>query len=206
MVTYVQIGLLLDSLFHIYRFHKLGLSSITGIWGQPQSVTMSYCLSAWALLPVFCVKPVGLFLAKSIARFWWLALVALFLNQVAGRSVLKGIFDAMLLAVLLGWEVADEVYVRNSDHLKSEVQRTLMHSELMNLFQTTVVVATFIISTFGFSFAPTYIQTYYATSIGQPTVWWFGVMSAYVTCGVGVFIAARFWMLAMSKRRDNGAC
>lgn len=205
MMTYVQVGLLLDSLFHIYRFHKIGWSSITGISGQPQSIMLSYCLSAWALVPIIFIRPFSSYLAKHITRFWWLALLAFLLNQVAGRSILKGIFDIMLLAILLGWEVTDNVYAWNRDHLKSDVRRTLMHSELMNLFQTTLVGVTFVISTFGFSFAPNYIQKYYSTSIGQPTVWWFGVMSAYITCGVGVFIAARFWMLAMSKRRSDDA-
>jgi hypothetical protein len=150
VLTFVQVGLFLDNLFHVYRFHKIGWTSITGIIGQPQSIILSYGISIWALLPLFFCRRIAPVLGKGLTQILAFAAVALLLNQIAGRSVLKGMFDIMLLAILFGWELIEDFYARNRDHLKTDTQLQLIHSELMNLFQTTVVVLTFVISTFGF--------------------------------------------------------
>lgn len=92
------------------------------------------------------------------------------------------------------------LYERKSpQELKGE-DTSLLHSELMNLFQTTLIIITFVIATFGFAFAPSYLEKYYTTDIGQPTVWWFSLMTMYITAYVILFISVRCWEQAMYVR------
>lgn len=203
VLIYVQIGFLLNSLLHIYRFDKIGWSSITGLSGQPQSIALSYGLTAWAIVPVLFVKPLAASVGRRAQYMWCYAAMTLTLNQIAGRSLLKGILDVTLLGILFGWELVNDLYATNRDHLKTNLQLQLVHTELMNLFQTTVVGVTFAISVFGFTFAPSYLQTYYTKDIGQPTVWWFGTMAVYLSVGIMLFVSLRCWALAVSKRRSE---
>lgn len=70
----------------------------------------------------------------------------------------------------------------------------------MTIFQTSLAIMTFVIATFGFSFAPNYIEKYYTENIGQPTVWWFAVLTMYLTIGVLTFISLYPWLIAVKLR------
>jgi hypothetical protein len=73
-------------------------------------------------------------------------------------------------------------------------------SELMVIFQISLAILTFIITIFGFSFAPNYIEKYYHQEVGQATVWWFGVMTIYLTIGVLIFVSIHAWVFAVRLR------
>ena len=74
---------------------------------------------------------------------------------------------------------------------------------MITLFQTSLAILTFVITIFGFSFAPDYIEKYYHQSIGQPTVWWFAVLTIYISVGVIIFVCAYSWLLAVKLRKDS---
>ena len=197
------IGLLLDNLLHLYRFWKIGWTHITGLSGQPETLLASLCFSFWPIVLMVLAKPLSQALTNRKLHVSLLSLCCLIFNQAAGRSILKFIFDACLLGVLFFSVMLEMLYERKSpQELKGE-DTSLLHSELMNLFQTTLIIITFVIATFGFAFAPSYLEKYYTTDIGQPTVWWFSLMTMYITAYVILFISVRCWEQAMYVRMGN---
>jgi len=194
------IGLLLDNLLHLYRFWKIGWTHITGLFGQPQPLLTSLSLSFWPIVLMFLAKPLSQSLATRKLRVSLLGLCCLVFNQAAGRSILKLIFDTCLLGVLFFSVMLEMLYENRPPPKTGGEDASLLHNELMNLFQTTLIIITFVIATFGFAFAPSYLEKYYTTDIGQPTVWWFSLMTMYITAYMIIFISVRCWEQAMNVR------
>ena len=194
------VGFLLNDLLHLYRFHKVGWTQVTGLWGQHQSVRLSFVLCLWVVIPMLLSK---YFL--SAIRSWPPAIILfsgilLIASQSPGRSVLKLIFDVLLVGTFLGWLLIDSSYGKFLSSPPSEKAFSFVVSELTMIFQTSLALLTFVIATFGFSFAPNYIEKYYTENIGQPTVWWFAVLTMYLTMGVLAFISLYPWLIAVSLR------
>jgi len=197
---FMFVGLLLNDLLHLYRFQKDGWTQVTGLWGQHQSIHLSFLLCLWVLLPMLLSK----FFVSAI-RSWFPAViifpvVLLIASQAPGRSVLKLIFDVLLIGTFLGWFLIDASYSKFLSTPPSEKAFPFVVSELTMIFQTSLALLTFVIATFGFSFAPKYIQKYYTENIGQPTVWWFAILTMYLTIGVLAFISLYPWLIAVNLR------
>lgn len=197
---FMFVGFLFNDLLHLYRFQKVGWSQVTGLWGQHQSIRLSFLLCLWVLLPLVLSK-----FFVSAMRSWLPAiilfpLILLVTSQAPGRSVLKFIFDVLLIGTFLGWLLIDATYSKFLVSPPSEKAFPFVISELTMIFQTSLAMLTFVIATFGFSFAPTYIEKYYTQNIGQPTVWWFAVLTMYLTIGVLAFICLYPWLIAVSLR------
>ena len=52
VISYALVGFLVNSLFHLYRFHKVGWTQVTGLWGQAQSIRLSGARACWTVLPL----------------------------------------------------------------------------------------------------------------------------------------------------------
>lgn len=197
--TFLMIGFLFNSLLHLYRFQKVGWTHVTGLVGNNQLITWSFLMAFWVIIP-FCLTK---FLDSSMRR-WWpnifiFCLLFIVLNQVPGRSVLKMLFDVILVGIFLGWFMIDIYYGGFLSAPPSEKAFSFVVSELI-IFQTSLAILTFVIAIFGFSFAPNYIQKYYSLDIGQPTVWWFTVLTTYLSLGVLAFICVHAWLIAIKLR------
>ena len=129
-----------------------------------------------------------------------LALVVL--NEACGRSMLKLVFDVLLIAILYVWLLVDHGYASYVDDPPTDAARPFVISELMAIFQISLAILTFVVATFGFSFAPAYIEKYYHEELGQPTVWWFGFMTLYLSIGVILFVTMQAWTLAVQLRSN----
>ena len=124
----------------------------------------------------------------------------LIINEASGRSVLKLTFDILLLAVLYVWLAIDHGYGHYLSIPLAGKAFSFLVTELLTIFQISLAVLTFVIAAFGFSFAPNYIDKYYQQDIGQPTVWWFAVMTMYLTVGIVGFVSVHAWTLATRLR------
>ncbi len=131
-----------------------------------------------------------------------LALILVVSSQACGRSLLKLTFDILMLGVLFAWRHIDETYGKYVMNRPSDKALPYIRTELITLFQTSLAMLTFVITVFGFSFAPDYIEKYYHQAISQPTVWWFSIMTIYVSMGVLAFICAFSWTLVIRLRSD----
>lgn len=198
--AYVFLGLLVNSSLHLYRFHKVGWAQVTGLWGQPQSIRLSFLLACWVVLPLVFSKYLMLGLKHSRWTMVVAPIVLLVVNQASGRSVLKLAFDILLVAVLYVWLAIDHGYGHYLPKQPTEKVLSFVVTELLTIFQISLAMLTFVIATFGFSFAPNYIEKYYQQDIGQPTVWWFAVMTIYLTLGIVLFISVHAWVLAVRLR------
>lgn len=195
-----MLGLLINSLFHLYRFHKVGWTQVTGLWGQAQSIRLSWALACWIVIPLVFSKHLMLGFKQSR---WLLVLVPpalLIINEASGRSALKLAFDILLVAVLYVWLAIDHGYGHYLSNQPTEKAFSFVVTELMTIFQISLAMLTFVIATFGFSFAPNYIDKYYQQDLGQPTVWWFAVMTMYLTVGIVGFVSVHAWTLATRLR------
>lgn len=193
-------GLLINSLLHLYRFAKINWTHVTGLIGNSQSIKWSFLLTLWVLVPLCFTK-----LIDASMRKWWPSVILfsfalLIINQTSGRSVLKLLFDILLVGVFLGWFMIDTYYGHYLLKPPSKRAYSYVVSELIIIFQTSLALLTFVIATFGFSFAPNYIQKYYQQNIGQPTVWWFSVLTAYLAVGIIGFICLHAWLIAVKLR------
>ncbi len=198
--AFIASGLFLDSLFHIYRFYLVGWTNIKGLWGQDQSILLSFMLSplVWILL---VLTPI----TKRLITRWWpstilLSLVYLVVNQVSGRSTLKFLFDVLFICVFLGWLLINSIYGKYL--IERPLRRSLdrVYNELLFVSGILFAVLIFVISIFGFSFAPNYIERYYQQAIAQPTIWWFGVATTYLTLGLIYFVCLYAFFLALHLR------
>ena len=157
---FMFVGFLLNDLLHLYRFQKDGWTQVTGLWGQHQSIRLSFLLCVWVLLPMLLSR-----VFVSAMRSWLPAvilfpLVLLVASQVPGRSVLKLIFDVLLIGTFLVWLLIDASYSKFISTPPTEKAFPFVVSELTMIFQTSLAMLTFVIATFGFSFAPNYIEKY----------------------------------------------
>lgn len=117
-----------------------------------------------------------------------------------GRSVVKLTFYIPLVAILYVWLAIEHGYGHYLSNPPPEKAFSFVVTELMTIFQISLAMLTFVIATFGFSFAPNYIDKYYEQDIGQPTVWWFAVMTMYLTVGIVGFVSVTAWILATRLR------
>jgi len=200
--SYVLLGFLINGLLHLYRFHKVGWQNVTGLWGQDQSIKVSFLLTLWIMLPLVLVNYLLPALKNNRFALLLLPIVSLLVNEFSGRSMLKAIFDILLVLLLMTWLLLEHMYGPYLSSSPSEKALPYVISELMAVFQISLAMLTFIIATFGFSFAPAYIEKYYHQDIGQPTVWWFSAMTVYLALGVLAFISAHSWLMAI-KLRSN---
>lgn len=198
--AYALVGLFINSLFHLYRFHKVGWTQVTGLWGQAQSIRLSWALACWIVIPLVFSK----YMMLGFKRSRWMLILApvvlLIINEAPGRSILKLAFDILLVAVLYVWLAIDHGYGHYLSNPPAEKAFSFVVTELMTIFQISLAMLTFVIATFGFSFAPNYIDKYYQQDIGQPTVWWFAVMTMYLTVGIVGFVSIHAWVLATRLR------
>ena len=200
LVAFMATGFSLNSVLHIYRFQKVGWSSITGLFGQPQPIWLSFLFSLWP----FVLIPLSSRVLNIVRRFRIVFLLApimlLLMNQACGRSILKLFFDILLVGIFyVSLLIVTGYGTFIQDHPKEKILQFVM-SELMTIFQISLAILTFVIATFGFSFAPSYIDKYYHQQIGQPTVWWFGIMTLYLSLGVVFFVSMQAWILAVRLR------
>ena len=103
VIVFVAVGFLLNDLFHLYRLHRVEWIHVTGLIGNSQSLTLSLWLCAWAILPMELSKYVLKLIRCRSFVIVVFALVLVIASQLCGRSVLKLIFDVLLLAVLFVW-------------------------------------------------------------------------------------------------------
>ncbi len=200
--AFLALGLLFNSVLHLYRFHRQDWVSITGLWGQPQSISLSFLLSSWTIIAaIFGAKLVRLMRVSALAAVI-VPPILVVMNEACGRSMLKLFFDILIVGVFYVWWLIDFAYAKYVEHPPNAEARPFVISELMTLFQISLAILTFVIATFGFSFAPSYIDRYYHEGIGQPTTWWFGFMTLYVSVGVIVFISLQAWALAVRIRQS----
>ena len=200
IAAYALVGMFINSLLHLYRFHKVGWTQVTGLWGQAQSMRLSWALACWAVILLVFSKYLMLGLKRSRWMLMLVPLALLIINEASGRSVLKLAFDILLVAVLYVWLAIDHGYGHYLSNPPAQKAFSFVVTELMTIFQISLAILTFVIATFGFSFAPNYIEKSYHQDIGQPTVWWFAVMTMYLTLGIVGFVSAHAWVLATRLR------
>ena len=200
ITCYVMIGFLLNGLMHLYRFKKIGWTQVTGLFGQPQSIMLSFVVCCWVIFPMLLSKYLVLSIRNFKLSLFLFAILFIVLSQLSGRSMLKLIFDIVLIGILAGWFLLDITYGSFTGEIPSDKSFPYIISELMAIFQTSLAMLTFVIATFGFSFAPNYIEKYYHQEIGQPTVWWFSLLTVYLTLGILSFISLHAWAIAVKMR------
>lgn len=200
IAAYVALGLGINSLLHLYRFHKIGWTQVTGLWGQSQSIALSFALCSWVLLPLILGKFYLGWMRHSVVALLLVPFVLILANELCGRSILKLLFDVLLIGIVLVWLLIQHGYAKYAAHPPQAAALGYIISELMVIFQISLAILTFIIATFGFSFAPSYIEKYYHQELGQPTVWWFGLMTLYLSLGAVLFVSVQAWSLAIRLR------
>jgi hypothetical protein len=197
---FVAGGLLANSVFHLYRFHKIGWTHVTGLWGHSQPISFSLVLCFWTVIPLALGKLYIGWMRSSVLAILLVPTVILIANEACGRSMLKLMFDLLLIGILLVWLLIDHGYAEYIISAPKPEALGFIVSELMVIFQISVAILTFVIATFGFSFAPNYVEKYYHQEIGQPTVWWFGFITLYLSIGVILFVSVQAWILAIRLR------
>ncbi len=105
VAAYALVGMFVNSLLHLYRFHKVGWTQVTGLWGQAQSIRLSWALACWIVIPLILSKSLMLGLKQSRWMLIFVPLALLIINEASGRSVLKLAFDILLVAVLYVWRL-----------------------------------------------------------------------------------------------------
>jgi len=194
-------GLGLNSFWHLWRFYMVGRATVTGPFGNMQTISISFFVSLWILIPLALIK----FLVPSL-RFHTMALfgipaILVLMNELSGRSMLKLVLDFLLIIVLVLWVLIDNTYGSFDSVLPTEKAIPYVISELIAIFQISLAILTFVIATFGFNFASAYLEKYYHLDIGQRTIWWFSLMTIYLTIGILLFITAHAWLTAIKLRQ-----
>lgn len=194
------VGLLLNNVLHLYRFNKVGWTQVTGLWGNHRSIRGSFFLCLRVVPPILLAKYIIMAMRRRPFTIIVFSIIFSVASQATGRSVLKLTFDILTIGTFLGWFFIDATYGAFLSTPPLEKAFSYVISELTIIFQTSLAMLTFVIATFGFSFAPSYIEKYYQESIGQPTVWWFAASTIYLTIGILAFICVYPWLIAIYLR------
>ena len=139
IAAYALVGMFVNSLLHLYRFHKVGWTQVTGLWGQAQSIPLSWALACWiVILLVFvthrdwratlcCCAP----LTVATALGYW------FMKEF-GIGLKVATMPVMVLAVGLGVDYAFYIYSRLQRHIQTGTSVT--HAYRLTLSETGIAV------------------------------------------------------------------